>query len=325
MPGPKTHDIFYKELKGKLSTRTLSSFPHYDEYSIFAQGHDFLIYHDFYKIWNQKKLDNNVHASTLLQECNFPEFVYKYLQTAEEAGVLEDEQIRLFIGPGYVAHHILDAYTHPLIIYYSGDHTRNPKNPTWQHGIVENLIDIYLMETKESLDSKIYPVYRDFLFSEEIGLPLLETLTSTLNEVYQIENGGETFKEAMYQTASFMKYMKFDSSGFKRIFFDKLDPYLKGTSSFSYHRELVEALEYLNLEHDKWLNPMDDGIVSNESFLDLYDKALTDSSYIVNELEELCRSGIIRKDEISSLIPDISSVHGLQGGQPLKIKYKKYK
>ena len=51
MPGPKTHDIFYREFKRKLSLETLSSFPHYDQYRIFAQGHDFLIYHDFYKIF----------------------------------------------------------------------------------------------------------------------------------------------------------------------------------------------------------------------------------------------------------------------------------
>ena len=325
MPGPKTHDIFYKELKEKLSVQTLSSFPHYDDYSIFAQGHDFLIYHDFYKIWNQKRLDSNVHNSTLLQECKFPEFVYNYLQISANAGVLQDEQIRLFIGPGYVAHHMLDAYAHPLIIYYAGDHTRNPDNLTWQHGIVENLIDIYLMESKQSIDPKSYPSYCDFIFSDELRAPLLETLTNSLNDVYQIENGGKTFKEAIYQTSAFIKYMKFDPSGFKKNIFDKLDPYLKGTSSFSYHRESTDALKYLNLEHDNWVNPMDSSIISSDSFLDLYDKALIDSSYIINELEEMCRGGNIKKEDIFSLIPDISSVHGLQGGQPLKIKYKKYK
>ena len=48
MPGPKTHDIFYKDLKGKLNPKTLDSFPNYDKYNIFVQGHDFLIYYDFY-------------------------------------------------------------------------------------------------------------------------------------------------------------------------------------------------------------------------------------------------------------------------------------
>ena len=68
MPGPKTHDIFYRQLKQKLNADTLSGFKNYDDYHIFAQGHDFLIYYDFYKIWNQKKLDKNISDSVLLQE-----------------------------------------------------------------------------------------------------------------------------------------------------------------------------------------------------------------------------------------------------------------
>ena len=43
MPGPKTHDIFYKQLKRKISPFTLSQFPNYDKYNTFVQGHDLLI------------------------------------------------------------------------------------------------------------------------------------------------------------------------------------------------------------------------------------------------------------------------------------------
>ena len=54
MPGPKTHEISYKHLRNRLDKNTLNEFPNYDIYSIFAQGHDFLIYYDYYKIWNQR-------------------------------------------------------------------------------------------------------------------------------------------------------------------------------------------------------------------------------------------------------------------------------
>ena len=64
MPGPKTHDIFYKSLKGKLNKRTLDSFPNYDQYNIFVQGHDFLIYYDFY---NSKVRYANIENSIHLQ------------------------------------------------------------------------------------------------------------------------------------------------------------------------------------------------------------------------------------------------------------------
>lgn len=323
MPGPKTHAVFYKELKEKLSDTTLNSFPNYDDYALFAQGHDFLIYHDFYKIKSTKQLNDNLENSVLLQEYDFPEFVYQFLKTATENGAIEEEQTRLFIGAGYVMHHLLDAYTHPQIIYYSGDHVRDPKNKTWMHGIVENLIDIYMMKYKEHLDPKKYPVYRDFSPQFEVSSRLIQTLDDSLKATYQIDHGGHTFEKSFTQLELFMRIFKYDRLGVKQKVFDAVDPIVKGSSSFSYHRDFDAALKYLNLEHEIWYHPMDNDISSQESFLDLYNKALMEGASIVDELEKICQSGSIKKDDIYSIIPNVSSVHGLACGQKLKIKNRK--
>lgn len=325
MPGPKTHDIFYKQLKNKLNSVTLSDLKNYDDYSIFSQGHDFLIYHNFYKMWNQKKLNKNISDSVLLQEYKFQEFIYNYLKIAENNGGISDEQVRLFIGPGYIMHHLLDAYTHPFIIYYSGDHTRDPKNKTWNHGIVENLLDIYMMKTIEKIDPNTYPVYKSFKFNKNINSTLIKTLNDSLEKTYGIKNGGNTFKISFYQLELFMKTLKFDKTGIKKIIFDAVDPLLKGTSSFSYHRKIDGINKYLNEENELWLNPMSDSICSNESFMELYDKALINGSYIIDELEKICKNGKINRDDIYSLIPNVASTYGLECGLDFKIKNKKYK
>ena len=322
MPGPKTHDIFYKSLKGKLNKRTLDSFPNYDQYNIFVQGHDFLIYYDFY---NSKVRDANIENSIHLQEHKFQEFVYNYLYIAKESGALEKEDVRLFIGPGYVMHHLLDAYTHPQIIYYSGDHTRNSETKIWNHGIVENLLDIYMMQMYESKDAKTYKVYKDFEIDENLISPeLISTIDESLNGTYAINKGGEMFRKSFRQLAPYMWLMKYDKLGIKAAIFDEvLNPFVKCSKAFSYHRDFSEALPYLNLEHEKWLNPSDETIVSNASFIDLFEKALDDGSYIVDELEKICQSGIINKDDVYSLIPNISSVHGLECERPFQLKYTK--
>lgn len=322
MPGPKTHDIFYKELKEKLSEETISSFPNYGKFNIFAQGHDFLIYHNFYKIWNSRRLNQNIADSSLLQESQFAEFVYNYLKAAKNNGAIEDEQVRLFIGPGYAMHHILDAYTHPQIIYYAGDHTRNPNNQTWMHGIVENLIDIYLMEHKEKKNPNTYPVHKDFLLRNvTLSSQLVNVLDTSLQETYGIVDGGQRFFEAINQVSMYMKIFKYDPTGIKRAIFDFADPALKGTSSFSYHRNSEEALQFLNLTHEEWTNPMDDQIISTDSLLDLYDKALEDGGQMVDKLEKICLSSGLNRDDIYDIIPNISSIHGLESGKKLELKY----
>lgn len=323
IPGPKTHDIFYKEIKKKLNNKTLSAMPSYDKYNIFAQGHDFLIYHGFYKIWNQELLNRNIYNSKLLQENNFQDFIYEYLLNAKNNGSIENEQTRLFIGPGYIMHHLLDAYTHPQIIYYAGDHVRDPKNKTWYHGIVENLIDIYLMKELESRDASKEEIYKDFKFNEILNENFINTLTESLYKVYKIKDGGKVFEEAFSDVYKFMKIMKHDPVGLKRIIFDSLDPILKGTSSFSYNNSAEDARKYLNENHEVWLNPMDENFQSTESFMDLFNKALNDGAYILNELESICQSGNIKKSDIQDLIPNIASTHGLECGQTCLIKNKK--
>ena len=323
MTGPKTHHIFYKQLKQYLNKDILDNLPHYDEYSIFAQGHDLLIYYDFYKIYSNKRLEVNLHYSELLQEFYFPEFIYNYIKHAQKIGTLHNEQIRLFLY-GYIGHHILDAYTHPFIIYYSGDHMREPQNPTWWHGIVENLIDIYLMEKEEHINPQIYPVYKDFTFSRNKLISILqEVLNDSLQEIYGFKGGGEDFCKAMTQIGLFIRIFKYDSTGIKRVFFDKVDTLLKGTASFSYHRNNAEVLPFLNENHELWRNPMNGNITSYKSFWELYQSALKDTAEIINQLEGILNNKIIDKDIIYSIIPNIASTHGLKCGQKLEINHKK--
>ncbi|MDO5003633.1 MAG: hypothetical protein Q4E39_05355 [bacterium] len=323
MPGPKTHNIFYKDLKKQLNTNTLDSFPNYDDYSIFAQGHDFLIYHNFYKIWNNKQLNKNIADSSTLQEGKISEFVYNYMNIAINNGSIEKEDVRLFLGPGYLMHHVLDAYTHPLIIFYSGDHTRDLNNKTWEHGIVENLLDIYLMEHLENKNPREYPVYKDFIFSHMVSPDLINTLNLALEETYGIKDGGQRFAESIYQVEMFIKKFKYDPTGLKRVFFDLVDPILKGTKSFSYNRDCDNNLDFLNLNHEEWLNPNDNKITSTMSFLDLYKKALNDGANIIDELEKIAKHGVISYLDICDLVPNVSSITGLESGKKLELKYTK--
>lgn len=323
MPGPVTHLLFYRRLKSRLGA-DLCALPGYDACSIFAQGHDLLIYHDFYKIVREKQLARNLKASDQLQEFLFPQFVFNYLCRARELGVLDHEQIQLFLGPGYIAHHILDARTHPFIIYQTGDHTRDPKNKTWMHGIMENAVDILLLD-------ELYPgqqpgrrVYRDFAFSpKQLDPALPAVLEASLQQTYGFAGGGRALCRAMSQVSLFMRVFKYDPTGLKRRLFDGADPLLKGTAAFSYHRSKALARPFLNEDHQEWCNPMDNTLRSRASFFELYDRALDETACILRALSPLYRQQDFTWDTVRGIIPDIASTHGLACGQPLVIRYTK--
>lgn len=321
MPGPMTHYIFYMQLKDRLQENTLKQLSEYDKYSIFAQGHDLFIYYNFYKIWNQRQLNGNIELAKRLQEFQFREFVYIFLKTAQVMNVLTDQQVRIFIE-GYIGHHILDAYTHPMIIYYSGDHIRSSQNKTWRHGIAENLLDIYMMKSVLKENAVRCPVYKYFRFSKSnISEKLVEVLDKSLNKVYGYEKGGKIVQKACSQMALFMQLFKYDLTGAKRIVFDILDPVLKGTASFSYHRREMNIEVLLNEKHNIWCNPMEGTIKSDLSFLDLYEKALCKCADIIEKMEKICTCESISRETIYPIIPDIAATHGLLCGKTIEINY----
>lgn len=324
MPGPITHLLFYRQLKKRLNSQILNAMPRYDRYSIFAQGHDLFIYHNFYKIFSSRQLAKNVQNSNQLQNYSFPEFIFSYLKHAQQMDVLEREQILLFLGPGYIAHHILDAYIHPFIIYQAGDHVRNWKNSTWMHGIIENYIDIFMMERAGITDLQKAQIFKLFSFSQKDIDPALPiVLNVSLNETYGFKAGGAEICRALSQVSYFVRIFKHDPTGLKRLVFDFVDPFLKGTSSFSFHRSSADARQFLNEEHEQWCNPMNETVCSRESFIELYYKALTKSADIIEKLVALCRTGKITEKTVFDIVPNIASTHGLNCGKALEIKYSK--
>lgn len=309
MPGPKTHEIFYRQLKALLPEDTLNALPDYDAYSLYAQGHDLLIYQNWWKLWD---LNRHIRESLLLQEGSVQEFVFQFLREAANINALEKEQVRLFIGPGYLSHHILDSYLHPLIIHYSGDHIRRKDNPTWKHGIIENLLDAYFMKYFGNVDCRTYPVFQDFCFPDAgLDQEIFQILTKTLHSVYGIADGGGKFERALLQMKGFMRILKYDPSGVKRKFFDFLDFIAKGSASFSYHVQIEHAEEYLNCSHQCWSNPKCPQLTSSKSMLELYNEALQACAEIVAKLDALCMQGTVTREAVCKIVPDCSSTYGL--------------
>lgn len=324
MPGPVTHLFFYHQLKDRLRGEMPCTLPGYDACSVFAQGHDLLIYHDFYKIFREEQLTRNLEYSDKLQEFLFPEFVFNYMCQARKLGVLDHEQVQLFLGPGYIGHHMLDAYTHPFIIYQAGDHVRDVKNKTWMHGILENSIDILFLERADPKHYRSRKIYKDFTFrKKQLDLALPAVLDASLMQTYGFAGGGQALCRAMSQVSLFMRIFKYDPAGFKRRLFDAADPLLKGTASFSYHRSSDLARRFLNEEHSVWCNPMEKSLSSRASFPELYLRALDETAGIIRKLSHLCRSGDFTWDAVRGIVPDIASTHGLACGQKLKIRYTK--
>lgn len=323
MPGPMTHYAFYSDIKEYLEKNGHAIPANYDKYSLYAQGHDLILYQIRYNLSDENRLSENIELSKKLQEYSFQEFICQYLTTAEQLGILEKESVRAFIE-GYIGHHILDMYAHPMIIFYAGDHVRTKQSKKWNHGVAENLIDIYMAKKYLHLDITRFPIHTYFDFDPKIfDKDLIRLLNISLEQTYGYKHGSALFYEGCKNMHWFMKTVKYDPHGIKRRIFDMTEPFLHGVNSFSYHRTLKGVDAYINPAHELWNNPMKPSIVSTESFDDLYGKAIRHTEHIIVELDAMIATGHIEQKKIETMIPNLASTHGLECGQTLVINMTK--
>ncbi len=320
MAGLKTHDIFYKELKKKLSSKILENYPNYDKYNVFAQGHDLFLYHNFYKFLDKKRVRENTEFSVKIQENGFREFVYNYINVAKKANVLNKESIRSFIGLGYITHHILDSYTHPYIIYLAGDHTPDVLNVTWQHGVTENMLDQYLIMVRENRNPKQIKVSKDFKFKKKLfDKDLEDVLNKSFFLTYGDAGKGSILRKASLQVKKLAKASKEDKYGLKVKILNTVYRNRVEKDAFSYNRDFFEVNKYLNKDKNYWFNPMFTDRIYNYSFDELFEKSMDHCKEIIENLEVLYKKEVITREDINKIIPDVASTHGGPCNMPLKI------
>lgn len=324
MPGPMTHYIFYKKLKDRIIEQGGIISDNFELYSNFAQGHDLLMFQNYFKIFTNHSLENTILMSKLFQEYSFVDFVFLYLNNAEKKGLLQDEVIRYFLLYGYISHHILDAYTHPLIIYFCGDHIRTKSTKEWKHGIAENLIDAWLIEKEYGVKAYRFNSHILFKFQKSIfHNELIELLNCTTEQVYNLKNAGVIFKEGCLMMYTYMRHLQYDPTGIRAFLLDIIEHFAHGANAYSYHRDISEVSFYINEEHELWKNPMFPEISSTSSFSELFEKALNHTAEIIINMENLINRGNITKQDLETILPNIASTHGQECGTELIIKIKK--
>ena len=84
---------------------------------------------------------------------------------------------------------------------------------------------------------------------------------------------------------NYLKLFRRDRFGIKKFFYKLIDTFAPKNcfrfEAISYHYPLEDRHNYLNSDHSLWRNPTTYDMTSNESFLDLYMKALREAKTII--------------------------------------------
>ena len=305
MPGHLTHNKSHLDVFKLLSKPMQKKYAEaWEKYKIFAQGHDFLLLYMFLHLPKYPK----VHAKLKIIEEDIQDLAIHYVHALRKSSKSDEAVMFLY---GYLVHHFLDAKLHPLVVHMTGD-LRNDKDASALHLLVENMIDAYMLQ-KDGVDPKKFIIHNVVTSKKAMAAETRAILDYSFKEAYNLDGFSELFCEYNKTARSFMKTLRHDPRGIKRILFRPLDFLLMGLfkpSILPFHFDGTECLGYLNLENKPWAFPADAARVSTQSLDELFDEAVGEIAQMLSLLDEAIANDATDED-IRSIIPNISSIHGI--------------
>ena len=291
MPNIITHHYFAEDvLKNSKKDIINSFFGEKDLYYLFTQGFDpFFVY---------EILPFNEKLGYFLHDNYIDTFFINYIKVMKEQK-LENDPALLAALYGHLTHYVLDSIIHPFVIYKCGEYNKN-RPETYKyvgvHTRMEVEIDAYLYETRENKS------FKDLKFhkvnpKKKLNKNILKLLNKIYEETFKVKNGGFKYQKALNMAYLGLKYIANDKYGRKKALYHKIDKIVasKGhkIEAFSYYVTSIDK-SIFNLEHQPWCNPCDNTIKSNESFFDLYNKAIAICVTLFEATNKYINKGISR-------------------------------
>ena len=129
-----------------------------------------------------------------------------------------------------------------------------------------------------------------FVFNYTENNIIKDEISKLYKQLFNYPNMGKKYYRALKEMKFIFNHIRYDKYGIKKRLYQIIDlnpiKSLPRVKYLSYNFDLDNNEYYLNLNHNKWFNINKKELVSNKSFLDLYQDVINESSYIINELYE---------------------------------------
>ena len=292
MPSYKTHAIHGEMILPNILLRTNID---KEDLKTFCMGPDTLILTDYKLFELQHVKDTRNYFKTLIK------LVKKYK-------LQDNSEVMAFLY-GQIDHYILDIIMHPLIYYMTDEmpkeHLMDP------HGIVENLIDDYVVWKYDRNDSVYY--HKNGIKDRK----LIKLINDAYKKVYHANNISLKYNFGMVLINIYDSLIRRDKS-----FLAKSVMKLINLGDVVYHNNYKVALPYLNLEHEIWYDP-ETGEKHQESFDNLWDRACEVALETIQDVNLYLYQDITLKNKIIN--SDTSFNTGLPCDEGQKKRFvKKY-
>ncbi len=261
------NDILPREIKNKLDVNRLR---------MFGQSTDSFMFYNLFSILPGKKIrDFQKYFHTNKTQ----DFFINLINFIKENNI-EDIDVNSFLV-GTICHYVLDSTVHPYVYYKTGNFNKNDKS-TYKynnvHTFMETFLDNDMIKRRESINPYKFNISKFSFDTSKFSNELKDTIKYTFKETYDIDNMDKIYYKSLKQMRDSIFIFRQDRYGIKKFFYKLADTFTSKRvfrfEAISYHYPLNDRHNFLNENHKLWRNPCDYSLTSEESFLDLYLKAL---------------------------------------------------
>ena len=262
------NDILPKEIKNKLDVNRLKTF---------GQSIDSLMFYNLFSILPGKKIrDFQKYFHTNKTQ----DFFVNLINYIKENDYTEDIDVNSFLV-GTICHYVLDSTVHPYIYYKTGYFNKNDKS-TYKynnvHTFMETFLDNDMIKRRESINPYKFNISKFSFDTSKFSNELNDTIKYTFKETFDVDNMDKIYYKSLKQMKNSIFIFRQDRYGIKKFFYKLADTFTSKRvfrfEAISYHYPLNDRHNFLNENHKLWRNPCDYSLTSEESFLDLYLRAL---------------------------------------------------
>ena len=262
------NDILPKEIKNKLDVNRLKTF---------GQSIDSLMFYNLFSILPGKNIrDFQKYFHTNKTQ----EFFINLINYIKENDYTEDIDVNSFLV-GAICHYVLDSTVHPYIYYKTGYFNKNDKS-TYKynnvHTFMETFLDNDMIKRRESINPYKFNISKFSFDTSKFSNELKDTIKYTFKETFDVDNMDKIYYKSLKQMRNSIFIFRQDRYGIKKFFYKLADTFTSKRvfrfEAISYHYPLNDRHNFLNENHKLWRNPCDYSLTSEESFLDLYLRAL---------------------------------------------------
>lgn len=319
MPATVTHAFFAKDIYDILP-EGLNEKIDLERLKMFSQSTDSLMFYNLFSLFpgkNIRKFQKYYHTN------DSQAFFINLLKYIRKHNIDDIDVYTYLIGA--ICHYSLDSIVHPYVIYKTGRF--NKKNPNAYkynnaHAFMEVFIDNDMIKRRCKCNPYKFDITGYCFNIKPFSSDLEKTINYTFYHTFKLRGMSKIYYKSLKQMKTALRLFRKDSYGIKKFIYQLVDTFTPRWAyrfeAISYHQPLKDKYNYLNNDHKLWRHPAIYDLTSNESFIDLYLKALAEAKELIYASFEYLSGDNI---DLTKVFTNKSYITGLDCNDKKELKY----